>query len=239
MTVAAWGSTATAIRGRWRAISSAPSRAIRARSGGSGWVDEAVGLDLREHHGRDLEPAGPGREAGRQHPADTAEPSAVDDDQRQAEVGGQIGIQQSLGEGREQPASPFNDHDLARRAPREDALPEERLVDHPPLGPGGVVRGERESEGLWAHRRQRPWPPRRLPEGLGITAAPGEKTAGDRLGDPDPDSLRDERLQDHSGHERFAGIGVGASDEKAWKSHRSRGLHADFPGIRLDWFAFE
>jgi hypothetical protein len=74
---------------------------------------------------------------------------------------------------------------------------------------------------------------------LGILGTPGNDTTGDRLGNPDMDSLRHERAEDHRCDERFAGIGVGAGDEKAWKSHRSRGLHADFPGIRLDWFAFE
>jgi hypothetical protein len=72
---------------------------------------------------------------------------------------------------------------------------------------------------------------------LGILGPPGNDTTGDRLGNPDTDSLRHERAEDHRRDVRFAGIGVGAGDEEAGKSLRDRGFHADSPGIGLDWFA--
>ena len=121
-----------------------------ARSGGDVWVGEAVGIDLGEHHRSDLQPARRGREAGGEHPPDAAEPTAVDHDQRQSEVGGEIGIEEAVGEGGEEPSGPFHDQAVARLCPLEHPLAKERLVDHPPLGSGSVVGGKREGEGLRA-----------------------------------------------------------------------------------------
>jgi hypothetical protein len=178
---------------------------------------------LREHDARHGQAAGPRRRHRGHRAADRAEPGGIDDDEREAEPGGKIGVRPRVGERRAEPARPLNHDHVETAHPRLESALEEVVDDDASGGAGASRRRDRRGKKLRADLCERERTTGCLPERLRVVPAAG----GDRLVDSHAFPGLHEAAHDRDCDGRLADVGVGAGDIDSARHER----HA--PVLRL------